>query len=65
MPRRRLSKPESRSDGFPLARRSLGEGGSRQGHIDGCPSRRSLLLVVRYETRETQNVHNRSGLLLR
>ena len=37
---------------------ALREGGSRQGYIDGCPRRRSLLLRVRYETRGAQNAHN-------
>jgi hypothetical protein len=43
---------------------ALREGGSRQGYIDGCPSRRSLLWVVRYETPGTQNMHDLAGLLL-
>jgi RNA polymerase sigma-70 factor (ECF subfamily) len=42
---------------------ALREGGSHQGYIDGCPSRRSLLWAVRYETRGTQNVLNPAGLL--
>src|ERR1700730_10205190 len=40
---RRAQAFNSRNDGFPMAHRSLGEGGSRQVSFDGCPSRRCLV----------------------